>query len=62
MNTLIPNGQRWSLLYEAASDIGINISALVTQLELEGRIVVETQEGRKVVHVQPGMHKVIGDA
>ena len=62
VNTLIPNGQRWSLLYEAASDIGINISALVTQLELEGRIVIETQEGRKVVHVQPGMHKVIGDA
>lgn len=41
----------WPLLYKAAQDIGVNITALVKQLSLEGRIVVE---GGEVV-VQPGL-------
>ncbi|MDA1220268.1 MAG: hypothetical protein O2909_12675 [Chloroflexi bacterium] len=47
------NGERWTLLYRAAKDIGINISALVKQLELEGQIVVQKEGGRQVIHPQP---------
>ena len=61
MNTFMPKGQRWSLLYESAKDIGVNISALVTQLELEGRVVIVKEKGRRVINVQPGMMDAIGD-
>ncbi len=43
----------WPLLYRAAEDIGVNISALKTQLTLEGLIVVDSVGGKSVVHVQP---------
>lgn len=41
------------LLYDAAKAIGVNISALVKQLELEGQVVVERKDGRSDVFVQP---------
>ena len=47
------NGERWTLLYRAAKDIGVNISALVKQLSLEGQIVVQKDGGRQVIHPQP---------
>ena len=49
------NGERWQLLYEAASNIGVNRSALVTQLELEGRIVVQKENRRQILHIQPAL-------
>lgn len=45
----------WPLLYRAAGDIGANISALVTQLTLEGWIVVNREDGREKVYVQPAL-------
>ena len=60
MNPSMPNRQRWSHLYEVAKDIGVNISALVTQLELEGRIAIERQDGRSVVQVHLEMQQVMG--
>ena len=47
------NGERWTLLYRAAEDIGVNISALVKQLTLEGQIVVQKEDGRQIIHPQP---------
>jgi hypothetical protein len=38
------NGERWQLLNLAAEYIGVNRSALVRQLQLEGQIVIQ-QEG-----------------
>ncbi len=49
----LSNASSWHYLYEAAADLGVNISALVTQLELEGLIVVETVAGKRLLHVQP---------
>ncbi len=44
----------WPMLYEAAAETGVNITALVKQLSLEGLIVVDRDEnGRSIVHVQP---------
>jgi hypothetical protein len=47
------NRERWKLLYQAAEDIGVNISALVNQLEVEGRMVVHQEGGRQVIYPQP---------
>jgi len=44
----------WPLLYDAAREIGVNISALVKQLQLEGVIVLVRHDGRDEVAVQPG--------
>ena len=52
--TAAANGERWRLLYQAAEDIGVNSSALVKQLELDGQIVVQKEGGRQVIHPQPG--------
>ena len=49
----IRNDEAWRLLYQAAADIGVNRSALVTQLEAEGRISVGKEGGRQVLRVQP---------
>ena len=49
------NAEGWQLLYEAARAIGVNISALVRQLELEGYLTIERSAQRSVLHVQPGM-------
>ena len=47
------NGEKWRLLYRAAEGIAVNISALVKQLGLEGRIAVQKEGGRQVVYTQP---------
>ena len=47
------NGEAWRLLRLAAGDIGVNRSALVKQLCLDGRMVVDQEGGRKVIHLQP---------
>lgn len=49
----IRNDEAWQLLYQAAADIGVNRSALVTQLQAEDRISVTTEHGRQVLRVQP---------
>lgn len=54
-STITANRERWRLLYLAAEDIGVNISALVKQLELEGQIVVEQEGGRQVMYPQPAL-------
>lgn len=47
----VPGG--WPLLYEAAEDIGVNITALANQLKLEGLIVVTSESGKSAIYVQP---------
>jgi hypothetical protein len=49
----VPGG--FPLLYQAAKDIGVNITSLVKQLTLEGRIEVREESGRRTVHVQPSL-------
>ena len=46
------NSHAWALLRDAATDIGVNTSALVRQLRLEGRLVMEKRDGRQVVTLQ----------
>ncbi len=46
-----PVRSAWPLLYRSAEAIGVNINALVKQLSLEGRIVVQGKE----VSVQSGL-------
>jgi hypothetical protein len=53
----VPRG--FPLLYEAAKDIGVNITALVRQLTLEGRIEVRQELGRRTVHVQPSLMELL---
>jgi len=48
------------LLYEVAEDIGVNATALVKQLTLEGWIVVTKESGRNVVYVQPRLNELAG--
>lgn len=45
----------WRLLYAAASAIGVNISALVRQMEEEGYLTVEQRVGGGIIHPQPGL-------
>ena len=54
----VPRG--FPLLYDAAEDIGVNITALVKQLTLEGWIVVTEESGRQVVYVQPRLDQPVG--
>jgi hypothetical protein len=56
----VSNADGWQLLYEAARDIGVNSSALVTQLTLEGLIAIERRDGRNVLHVQRNFLGVLG--
>jgi hypothetical protein len=46
------------LLYASAEAIGVNISALVKQLQFEGLIVVQKERGRSEVLVQPALLEV----
>ena len=55
VGSVAANGERWRLLFRAAEDIGVNISALVKQLGLEGQIVVQKEGGRQVIHPQPSL-------
>ena len=54
------NGERWRLLYLAAEHIGVNISALVKQLDLEGQIVIQKEGGRRVIYPQPAFLTLMG--
>ena len=54
------NGEMWRLLNLAAWEIGVNRSALVKQLDLEGRIIVEQKGGRKIIHLQPAFSTLMG--
>ncbi|HXF50744.1 MAG TPA: hypothetical protein VNM43_03565 [Dehalococcoidia bacterium] len=47
-----PVAGAWTLLYESAEAIGVNISALVKQLSLEGLIVVDGRGSGSRVYVQ----------
>lgn len=49
------NSTAWKLLYEAAHDIGINATALVTQLGYEGYLTVDRRSSRSVVIRQPAL-------
>lgn len=50
-----PVRRAWPLLYRAGADIGVNISALVKQLRLEGWIGLDGEAGRQMVYVQPAL-------
>jgi hypothetical protein len=52
-NTSQPNGRNWACLYRAAEDIGVNSSALVTQLKLDGFIAIDEEDGHRMLRVQP---------
>ena len=54
----LPNGEAWRLLAEAAADIGVNRTALVTQLTYEGVLAVNEESGRKVVYVMRNLLEV----
>jgi hypothetical protein len=54
-----PVPQGFPLLYEAAKDIGVNITALIKQLTLEGRIEVREESGRRTVYVQPSLTQLL---
>ena len=49
------NGEKWRLLKLAATDIGVNISALVKQLQLEGRVVTVMENGKTLIYGQPSL-------
>jgi hypothetical protein len=55
-----PVAQGFPLLYEAAEDIGVNITALVKQLTLEGLIVITKESGRATVCIQPRLEELVG--
>ena len=53
---LASSGMGWQALYSAAEAIGVNISALIKQLEAEGMVHVERREsGRSMLYPQPGL-------
>ena len=52
----------WGPLYAAAEEIGVNISALVKQLEAEGFIAVERVHGRRVLYPQPRLGDMVEGA
>ena len=49
----------WPPLYRAAAAIGVNISALVRQLEAEGFLIVDRSGDRPVLHPQPGLGNLL---
>jgi hypothetical protein len=55
-----PVPQGFPLLYRAAKDIGVNVTALVKQLTLEGQIMVVKESGRRLVMVQPPLAPLAG--
>jgi hypothetical protein len=48
----LENATAWRLLYKAAREIGVNVSAVVTQLKFEGWIQVETVGTSQLLRVQ----------
>ena len=59
---LASSSRGWGLLYEAAAAIGVNISALIKQLEAEGFLTVHRSEGRSTLYVQPGLGDLLSAA
>jgi hypothetical protein len=55
MSGRVAGGQGWQLLAAAARDLGVNRSALVTQLRLEGRIHIHREGGRNLLEIQPSL-------
>lgn len=53
-----PIKQGWPLLYQAAQEIGVNITALVKQLRLEGFMGVAEEAGQGI-YVQPGFSELM---
>ena len=51
----MPRATGWGLLYAAAEAIGVNISALVTQLGAEGLIALIPEDGKNRAYVQPAL-------
>ena len=49
----------WPPLYRAAEAIGVNISALVRQLEAEGFVLVDRSGDRPLLHPQPGLGNLL---
>ena len=49
----------WPPLYRAAEAIGVNISALVRQLEAEGFVIVDRSGDRPLLHPQPGLGNLL---
>jgi hypothetical protein len=56
---LASGGRGWGELYAAAEEIGVNISALVRQLEAEGFMTVERLSGQSILHPQPGLSDIL---
>ena len=52
---LASSGMAWRALYAAAESIGVNISALIKQLEAEGFLLVERRSGGSTLYPQPGL-------
>ncbi len=60
--------KRWRLGTQAerpgldriATAVGVNIAALVTQLEAEGFLIVDRSGDRSVLHPQPGLGDLRG--
>ncbi len=55
----VPGNVGWPLLQQAAKDIHVNRTALAKQLQLEGRIVVQEEDGRQVLYVQRGLAEYV---
>ena len=53
-----PRGTRHEL-YRAAAAIGVNIAALVRQLEAEGFLIVDRSGDRPVLHPQAGLGNLL---
>ena len=49
----------WPPLYRAAEEIGVNISALVRQLEAEGFLIVDRSGDRRGLHPQPSLGNLL---
>lgn len=52
---LASSGMAWRALYAAAEAIGVNISALIKQLEAEGFLHVERRSNGSTLYPQPGL-------
>ncbi|MDA0365507.1 MAG: hypothetical protein O2843_06525 [Chloroflexi bacterium] len=56
---LLSSSLAWRKLYTAAETIGVNISALIKQMEAEGLLHVERSRGRSVLYPQPGLGNLL---
>lgn len=56
---LASSSMAWQALYASAEAIGVNISALIKQLEAEGFLLVERGGGRSTLYPQPGLGNLL---